>query len=160
MPFCDGTHSTIGFTGEKESDRVKDRGRKYAGKEVTIIDNRGVCAHDEACITELPTVFDRHKRRWIDPSGDSAEKMIETIEHCPSGALSYRIGELRIQDLERKPEIKLKKDGPYQVFGWIDFKDDAMSVPESKEHFTLCRCGGSKNKPFCDGAHHHSEFHD
>ena len=159
-PFCDGTHSTVGFTGEKELGRVKDRDRAYAGKEITIIDNRGVCAHDEACVRELPTVFDRHKRRWIEANGDSIEKIIETIEHCPSGALSYKIGELRIQDLEREPEIKQKKGGPYQLFGWIELKDDMESTPESAEHYTLCRCGESKNKPFCDGAHHHSEFSD
>jgi hypothetical protein len=88
------------------------------------------------------------------------DEIIQTIEKCPSGALSYRLGEKRYQDLNRKPAIKVAKDGPLQVVGYVELKDDMGSTPESEEHYALCRCGDSKNKPFCDGTHHETGFRD
>ena len=152
-PFCDGSHVEAKFSGEKAPDRVKDRVREYKGKEITILDNRGVCAHDMACINLLPSVFSRGRRPWIDPDGADVEDIIKTIEKCPSGALSYRIGDKLYKDLDRSPAITVAKDGPLEVVGWVTLKDDMDSEPESEEHYTLCRCGKSRNKPFCDGSH-------
>ncbi|HNZ52790.1 MAG TPA: CDGSH iron-sulfur domain-containing protein, partial [bacterium] len=72
----------------------------------------------------------------------------------PSGALSYTVDGVCYKDLfDRDPAIKVAKGGPLMVEGYIEFKDDQNSCPESKEHYCLCRCGQSKNHPFCDGAH-------
>ncbi len=152
-PYCDGSHSKVGFVGEKSPERVPDKTKEYKGKDITIVDNRGVCSHDKSCVNDLPSVFNRDRRPWINPDGASVREIIETIEKCPSGALSYKIGSSHCQDLEREPAIIVVKDGPLHVVGNIEFKDDMESKPESKEHYTLCRCGGSKNKPFCDGTH-------
>lgn len=159
-PHCDGSHVRSGFVGDKSPDRTKDRVVEYRGTEITIVDNRGVCSHDKACVRNLPSVFDDKKRRWIDPRGAGADEIIETIKKCPSGALSYKIDGIRYQDLDRDPLIRVKKDGPLEVEGHIELKDDMDSKPESGEHYTLCRCGVSKNKPFCDGSHHPIEFRD
>ena len=78
----------------------------------------------------------------------------------PSGALSYKLNKKRYQDLDRKPKITVSKDGPLEVVGYIKIKDDMDSTPESEEHFCLCRCGESLNRPFCDGTHHDIEFKD
>ena len=159
-PLCDGSHHKARFSGEKSPDRVKDRVVEYRGKKITILDNRGVCAHDKACVRNLPSVFNDKKRIWIDPNGARPEEIIETIKKCPSGALSYKIGDTRYQDLERSALIRVKKDGPLEVEGYIGLKDDMGSTPEAREHYTLCRCGQSKNKPFCDGTHITIEFKD
>lgn len=159
-PYCDGSHLKIGFVGNKEPDRVKDKVRNYVGKDIIIHDNRGVCSHNQACVNNLPSVFNREERVWINPDGASVRDIIETIEKCPSGALSYSIGGRRYQDLDREPAIILEKNGPLKIEGGIIIKDDMNSIPESKEHYTLCRCGGSKNKPFCDGTHIHIDFKD
>lgn len=159
-PYCDGSHSRIGFSGEKESNRVKDKVRNYVGKEMTIHDNRGVCSHDTSCIKTLPSVFRKDGKLWIDPDGATVKEIIETIEQCPSGALSYTIGSRRYQDLDREPKIKVAKNGPLEIQGGIILKDDMRSTPEAKEHYTLCRCGASKNKPLCDGLHWDVEFED
>ncbi|MHC4779758.1 MAG: CDGSH iron-sulfur domain-containing protein [Planctomycetota bacterium] len=50
--------------------------------------------------------------------------------------------------------------GPYDVTGGIALMDPEGSTPESREHCTLCRCGSSKNKPFCDGTHWYVKFID
>jgi CDGSH-type Zn-finger protein len=159
-PHCDGSHARAGFVGDKAADRTKDRAVEYRGTEITIVDNRGVCSHDKSCVRNLPSVFDDRKKRWINPNGAGADEIIETVKKCPSGALSYKIGGIRYQDVDRPPLIRVEKDGPLKVEGSIELKDDIGSTPESREHYTLCRCGKSKNKPFCDGTHHTIEFRD
>ncbi len=56
--------------------------------------------------------------------------------------------------------IRTDNNGPYQVTGNIELKHELGLQPPSKEHYTLCRCGASKNKPFCDGSHHGIAFKD
>jgi CDGSH-type Zn-finger protein len=159
-PYCDGTHSRIGFVGEKKPDRVDDRVVEYRGREITIVDNRGICSHDGACFRNLPQVFMPGKFRWIRPNEATREEIIRTIRMCPSGALSYQLGGKRYQDLDREPAIIVVKNGPFEIIGGIKLKDDMDSRPESKENYTLCRCGGSKNHPFCDGSHLKNGFQD
>ena len=159
-PFCDGTHVKTGFTGEKLEGRRPDRMDDYVGKEITIHDNRGVCSHRGYCTDNLPTVFRMKEEPWIDPNGASVEDMIRVVEMCPSGALSYTKDGVLHKDVDREPGITVTKDGPYDAVGSIEFDDPEGNTPESKEHFTLCRCGASKNKPFCSGEHWHIEFKD
>ena len=97
---------------------------------------------------------------WIDPVGAEAEVIIETIRKCPSGALSYSIEDVEHRDQERKPTITVSKDGPYYVTGGIELINEPRGEGALTEHFTLCRCGGSKNKPFCDGTHWNIKFED
>jgi hypothetical protein len=102
----------------------------------------------------------RKGKAWINPDAATVKAIIDTIEQCPSGALSYRIGSRRYADLDRAPSITVSKDGPFEVVGRIRLKDDLDSKPESEEHYCLSRCGASLNKPFCDGSHHDIEFTD
>ncbi len=161
MPFCDKTHEKIGFTGENVSDRRGDRRRNYIGKRITIHDNRHICAHARFCVDGLPSVFREEDKPWIDPEGADIEQIIETIERCPSGALSYTIDGVEHRDLEREPRITVSRNGPYCVEGNIEV---VVQVPRadqvSKEHCSLCRCGASKNMPFCDGSHLDVGFED
>ncbi len=159
-PFCDGSHQEKGLNEGKKKDRVPDVLKAYEGESITILDNRGVCSHDGSCLRELPRVFRKNHIPWIDPDGAPAAAIIAAIEHCPSGALSYQLGSRRYQELEAEPAITLAPNGPLHVQGGILLKDDKGSRPECREHYTLCRCGGSKNKPFCDGAHLDNGFSD
>ena len=159
-PFCDGTHAEIGFSSDKLEGRVPDRMDEYVGEEITIHDNRGVCSHAGYCTDNLPSVFIMGKEPWIDPNGARAEEIVRAIKMCPSGALSYTKDGVLYKDQDRESAITLTKNGPYRVVGGPELKDVNDSKPESKEHYTLCRCGGSKNKPFCDGTHWYIKFVD
>lgn len=159
-PYCDGAHTKTGIDGEKQPDRVKDCLRDYSGADITIHDNRGVCSHDRSCVTHLPSVFDKTKRPWINPDGAGVKEIIETVEKCPSGALSYTIGRHKCTELDREPGIKVSHNGPLEITGGVQLRDDQDTTPQSPEHYCLCRCGGSKNKPFCDGAHQKNGFSD
>lgn len=159
-PFCDGTHSKIGFSGGKLEGRLPDKADEYEGRKITIHDNRGVCSHAGFCTDSLKSVFRMGEEPWIDPDGADAQKIIEVIKKCPSGALSYSIDGTKHGHQRHEPVIRIAKDGPYAVLGELELKDQSGSSPQSKELYTLCRCGGSKNKPFCDGTHWHINFSD
>jgi CDGSH-type Zn-finger protein len=156
-PYCDGTHAEVGFSSDKQDGRLPDRVKDYTGERITIHDNRGVCSHAEYCVRESPEVFQFDARPWIRPDADAPEKTALTIEKCPSGALSYTRDGVLHKDLERSPSMYIAKNGPYDVVGSPELRDPDGNVPESGEHYALCRCGRSKNKPFCDGAHRLAE---
>src|SRR5262249_47573150 len=167
-PWCDGTHATIGFSDKKHADRVADRPDSYPARQFTILDNRGICAHSGRCTDALPTVFRAGEEPFVAAAGGRADDILRAIQACPSGALGAAIAERRAADVVdriRPPAIEVSKDGPYYITGGVDLRDDAGNEPvraagASREHFALCRCGQSKNKPFCSGAHWYADFHD
>lgn len=159
-PFCDGTHGTIGFNDRKVAAESQNRRTNYTGKRITIHDNRGICAHAGYCTERLKSVFRMGQEPWIDPDGASAEDIIETIKSCPSGALSYSIENVEYRDQERDPMVTVTNDGPYAITGGVELIGVSLGEGASKEHYTLCRCGASKNKPFCDGSHWQVNFKD
>jgi len=159
-PFCDGTHAKNGFTSEKLTDGQLNKRDDYHGEQVTIHDNRGICAHAGRCTDGLPAVFRLKEEPWVQPDSASTEEVVATVKKCPSGALSYSIGHIEHRDQDREPGIFVSKNGPYVVTGGPALVDTGRGEGASAEHFTLCRCGGSKNKPFCDGTHWHIEFQD
>ncbi len=167
-PFCDGTHARIGFTGQKDPQRVPDRSDTYIGQQVTVLDNRGLCAHSGFCTDRLASVFRLGQDPFVDPNGARMDEIIRAVRACPSGALSYAIDdrEAREQvDQDRPPAIEVSKDGPYRITGGIPLKDgQGNDAPRNQgaslEHYSLCRCGHSQNKPFCSGMHWYVNFHD
>jgi hypothetical protein len=108
----------------------------------------------------VKTVFRMGEEPWIDPDGASAKEIIDTVKKCPSGALSYSIENVEYRDRVSEPMVTVTDDGPYAVKGGIELIGVAFGEGASTEHYTLCRCGASKNKPFCDGSHWHVGFRD
>ena len=159
-PFCDGTHSKNGFSSAKIEGRMADKRDNYEGKQIVIHDNRSICAHAGSCTDGLPSVFRMKQEPWIDAQQASAEAIIETIRRCPSGALSYTVEDIEHRDFGAEPTIFVSPNGPYVVTGGPQLADTPRGEGASTEHLTLCRCGGSKNKPFCDGSHWYIKFRD
>ncbi len=159
-PFCDGTHGRSGFTDQNLADRSQNRRVNYVGKRLTIHDNRAICAHAGFCTDSLERVFRSQQEPWIDPDGARVEEIIATIKRCPSGALSYSIDNVEHRDQDRPPMVTVTNDGPYAITGGIELVGMPFGEGASPEHYTLCRCGASKNKPFCDGSHWEIGFRD
>lgn len=171
-PFCDGTHNVIRFSSANktlENDDIKkivikDKRRDYPGKEITVHDNRKICSHAAECVNNLSSVFKLGSRPWINPDASKMNDIVEVVRRCPSGALSYSIDGVEYRDPEeqRNPTVTVLKNGPYHITGGIELIGENIQFGEgaSKEHYTLCRCGASENKPFCDGAHKSSNFND
>jgi CDGSH-type Zn-finger protein len=159
-PFCDGTHARIGFSDRNTASAGRDRRVAYAGKEITIFDNRSICAHAGYCTDGLKKVFRMDAEPWIAPDGAAVDEIVATIEKCPSGALSYARDDVEAPPPPRPAMVTVMNDGPYAVTGGIELAAVPFGDGASREHYTLCRCGGSKNKPFCDGSHWHIGFKD
>jgi CDGSH-type Zn-finger protein/truncated hemoglobin YjbI len=169
-PLCDGTHAKIGFTDAKDPGRVPDRRDTYVGQQVTILDNRGTCQHSGLCTDRLATVFHSGEEPFVTPSGGRMDEIIRAVRDCPSGALSYAMDEEEARaevdhHTRRAPMIEVSKDGPYRITGAIplidqDGTDTARNQGASREHYALCRCGQSQNKPFCSGMHWYVSFRD
>lgn len=172
-PFCDGTHNVIGFSSanrtldendDTKKTAIKDKRRDYPGKEITVHDNRKICSHAAECVNNLSSVFKLGSRPWINPDASKMNDIIDVVRRCPSGALSYSIDGVEYRDPEeqRNPIVTVLKNGPYHITGGIELIGENIQFGEgaSKEHYTLCRCGASENKPFCDGAHKSSKFND
>jgi CDGSH-type Zn-finger protein len=169
-PLCDGTHAAIGFTGAKDGGRVPDRRDTYPGQQVRVFDNRGICQHSGLCTDRLATVFRQGEEPFVAPSGGRMDEIIRAVRDCPSGALSYGIDAKEARGDadwhgQREPVIEVTRDGPYRVTGGIALtdgqgKDEHRNEGASGEHYALCRCGHSQNKPFCSGMHWYVEFKD
>ncbi len=158
-PFCDRSHESSGFTSDKCESRIADEKMHYVGKHITIHDNRGICSHAGFCASLLPQVF-HGGEPWIDPDVEAVERIKEVIELCPSGALSYSLNNVETKNLSAEEEIHITKNGPYNIRGGVEALDTNLGDDASEEHYTLCRCGDSCNKPRCDGAHWYSDFTD
>jgi CDGSH-type Zn-finger protein len=169
-PLCDGAHARNGFSDAKDPKRVPDRRDTYPGQEVTIFDNRGICQHSGFCTDRLASVFRTGTEPFVAPSGGRMDEVIRAVRDCPSGALGLAIDgreERALADWHdgREPAIEITRDGPYRVTGGIALADagggDVVRAEgASREHYTLCRCGHSQNKPFCSGMHFYIGFSD
>ena len=167
-PWCDGSHARTGFTGDKHPDRVPDRVDRYPSRGVDLLDNRGLCAHSGRCTDLVPGAFHTGGEPFVTPSGARQDDLLRAVRACPSGALGAALAgaEARAQaDSDRPASVEVSRDGPYRVTGGVGLADDdGTPVPRpgdaSPEHYSLCRCGMSANKPFCSGAHWYADFHD
>ena len=129
--------------------------QEYRGKEVTIRFEGERCIHSRNCVLGLPKVFRANaKGPWIKPDNGTVEELIAVARSCPSGAITYERHDGG--DPERAPDvnvIRVLENGPLAVRADIHIQGQ-----EPRTRATLCRCGESKNKPFCDGTHKESGF--
>jgi len=169
-PTCNGTCHRIGFTSAKDPSRVADRRDSYVGQSVTVLDNRGTCQHSGLCTDRLASVFHLGQEPFVTPSGGRLDEIVRAVRDCPSGALSYAMDTVEAREQvdyagQREPAIEVSQDGPYRITGGIplvaaDGGDVARNAGSSREHYALCRCGHSQNKPFCSGMHYYVNFTD
>jgi CDGSH-type Zn-finger protein/uncharacterized Fe-S cluster protein YjdI len=125
------------------------------GKHLTLLYEGKKCIHARFCVTYAPNVFLANvKGPWIVPDAVSTESLVEVAHACPSGAIRYRRKDGKPE--EAAPPVNLiavREAGPYAVRG-----DIRMNGESGGYRATLCRCGASKNKPYCDGSHHEVAF--
>lgn len=152
-PFCDGSHREAGFSSASEDVEARDKVFSYEGTEITVYYNRLLCSHAAECGRLQKAVFDSSRRPWVEPDNGSAEAVLEVMRACPSGALRYAVKDAEpVHLVAEDAEIMVEKNGPYWVRN-IPLEAVRWAKGASPEKFVLCRCGHSKNKPFCDGSH-------
>ena len=153
-------------------------GRKYTNGEITVYWKPDACIHATYCYRELIEVFDPGRRPWVDMKGATTDKIIKTVNMCPTEALTWKwndeeknknIGpeqtnhiifrrpELMGSVAEEIPEqpvtVKIMKDGPIVIKGSFELINAGNRKEISESIISVCRCGKSNQMPFCDGHH-------
>jgi CDGSH-type Zn-finger protein len=156
-PFCDSTHKQINFEGIETANRLSylDQCKKYGGPALELTDVKSLCAHVGFC--------DRAGGTWnlISRSDEPEARKIAIEEgcNCPSGRLVVWDQEGRAIEPISVPFIGLIESpegefiGSIWVRGGIPIESDNGETYEIRNRVTLCGCGRSSNKPFCDGSH-------
>ena len=125
------------------------------GQGLTLVYTGNKCIHSRFCVTGAPTVFLANVQGpWIHPDAIETDALVEIAHLCPSGAIRYRRKDGHAD--ETPPPVNLasvREAGPYAIRG--DIRIDGL---DPGFRATLCRCGASKNKPYCDGSHHAVNF--
>jgi CDGSH-type Zn-finger protein len=164
-PFCDGTHAKVGFNGTETASHASFDAQKTVidGPTMTLEDARPFCAVARFC-DNFGTAWD-----LIAQTNDPVQRelLIHEATRCPSGRLVARDKATgQAIEPEFEPSIGIVEDpaencsGPLWVRGGIALESHDGEAYESRNRMTLCRCGQSKNKPFCDGTHVEVHYHD
>ncbi len=131
----------------------------YHGEETDVTWDAKRCTHEAECLRRLGVVFDRRRRPWVLPDSAPADQVAETITHCPTGALHFiRKDGGTAEAADTLNVVSLDVDGPLFVRGEIIIETPEREVVLKDMRAALCRCGASKNKPFCDNTHEEIGF--
>ena len=163
-----------------ETGKTFSGGRKYTNGEITVYWKPDACIHATYCYRELIEVFDPGRRPWVDMTGASTEKIIKTVNMCPTEALTWKWNDeeknrnIGIDQLNhvnfRRPElmksednvktireitasVKIMKDGPVVISGTFALEHGTIKRHIKDSMTSICRCGASDNMPYCDGKH-------
>ncbi len=133
--------------------------KTYQGEQISISFEAQRCIHAAECVQGLPQVFDLNKHPWVNPDAANPDAIAEVIERCPSGALKYQRQDGQQEVGTDKTSITAVPGGPLYLRGQLKIAlPDGEALEETRA--ALCRCGASKNKPFCDGSHSEVGFDD
>lgn len=127
--FVEGTAVDVGFDGKK-------------------------CIHSRNCVLGHPEVFvPNAPGEWIHPDAAAVETVVQVAENCPSGAITYRRKDGGPAEAPPVVNIvRVRENGPLAIHAEMEIDGGALL------RATLCRCGASANKPFCDGSHGKAGF--
>lgn len=143
----------------------REKKRTYTNGEITVTWDPSLCIHIMNCIRGLPQVFNSGKRPWINMQAASTQEIIQTVEDCPTNAISWKwnseLGNNEKEEVKQEKysaEVKLCADGPILIKGDVVLLDDKGCVINKTKNILLCRCNASKNMPFCDNSHKNIKF--
>lgn len=162
-PFCDGIHAKIKFDGTETASRenFEKQAQKIIGPDMILKDNPSLCAAARFC-HRAGGIWSLTKSK--DPK--SRKIAIEEACNCPSGRLVECDKTGRAIESELEQSISLVEDpqnkvsGPIWIKGRVPLQSSDGTMYETRNRVTLCRCGKSRNKPFCDGSHIEEGFND
>jgi CDGSH-type Zn-finger protein len=156
-PFCDGTHVKIHFDGTETASR-----EPYL-KQASVIDGPGLRLTDVQDLCASAIFCHRAGGVWkLTRQSDDPEAKQTAIEEacdCPAGRLVAWGKDGKAIEPEFEPSIGLveypqkRRLGPIWVRGGIPIESADGTLYEIRNRVTLCGCGRSANKPFCDGSH-------
>jgi CDGSH-type Zn-finger protein/uncharacterized Fe-S cluster protein YjdI len=122
-------------------------------RDITLHFDGSRCIHSRHCVLEAPTVFLANTSgAWLHPETTTVEHCVRVAHNCPSGAITYeRHDGGPAETAPTVNVVRVHENGPYAVHAAID-------LPGAGLRATLCRCGRSRRKPYCDGSHREAGF--
>jgi CDGSH-type Zn-finger protein len=164
-PFCDGTHAVIGFDGTETADvrPYEELQHVHDGTGVSAQRVGELCIYAAFCIGRTRPIA-----AMLADSEDTDIRfeIMRRIDNCPSGSYShalYRGGETIEPDLPASISVVEEENGlasALWVTGGVPVERADGQPVQTRNRMTLCRCGHSGNKPFCDGTHRTIDFRD
>jgi CDGSH-type Zn-finger protein/uncharacterized Fe-S cluster protein YjdI len=147
--------------GINENAGKRAKVRHYADERIDVSYDATRCIHAAVCVHRLPAVFDTARRPWILPSGGDADAIAAVVARCPTGALhAIRLDGGPAESVPAENVIVPKPNGPLYVRGQLHLHAPDVDVTLDDVRIALCRCGQSRNKPFCDNSHRDAGFSD
>jgi CDGSH-type Zn-finger protein/uncharacterized Fe-S cluster protein YjdI len=128
--------------------------RTYETGSIRVHWDSSRCIHTGICLRRLPSVFDVNARPWVDLSGADAAAVADAVSHCPTGALRYERLDGAPGEQPEQPTVVLPiENGPLLMVGDLDVRTPDGEQITHETRLTLCRCGMTRNQPFCDNSH-------
>jgi len=145
---------------------MKSAKKEYSNEEITVVYDADLCINSEVCSKGLAAVFQPGAQPWIKINAASNEEIMKQVQKCPTKALSFYVNmpdegkHEEVMALESGLKVQVLSKGPLMVDGSITLVgvDGKREVKAGATYF--CRCGSSKNKPFCDSSHERVGFED
>jgi len=156
------------------------RNRQYTNGDITVFWIPSKCIHATTCFRELIEVFNPGRRPWVNMEGAPSRKIIEVVNKCPTQALIWkhnqdlteeeRKTQWRVSSEEETPRslsgaeeptsIRIMRDGPIVAEGKFTIIGSGDQELRPTTMTSFCRCGASRNMPYCDGTHRKIDFTD
>lgn len=156
------------------------RNRQYTNGDITVFWIPSKCIHATTCFRELIEVFNPGRRPWVNMDGAPTRKIAEVVNKCPTQALIWKNNqdlteeELKAQrhvapteetprslsGPEKVTSIRIMRDGPIVVEGKFTIIGSNKQELKPTTMTSFCRCGASRNMPYCDGTHRKIDFMD
>jgi CDGSH-type Zn-finger protein/uncharacterized Fe-S cluster protein YjdI len=133
----------------------------FEGTEADVSWDGRLCMHMEECWRDKSELFELGRRPFGQPDLVSTDHILEVARRCPSGAIVFHPkGETPAELPDPVNTVRVAPDGPLYVTGELEIDGTEDDMPGARFRAALCRCGLSKNKPFCDASHVGANFRD
>lgn len=145
---------------------MKNTKKEYSNGEITVVYESDLCIHSGVCAKGLSSVFKPGEQPWIKIDAASKEKIMQQVQKCPTKALSFYINIPETESAEEPVaiesglKVKVVTKGPLMIEGPITLINSNGRREIKLGETFFCRCGTSRNKPFCDGSHSDVDFED
>jgi CDGSH-type Zn-finger protein/uncharacterized Fe-S cluster protein YjdI len=133
---------------------------EYHGDEIDVRWDKRLCIHIGECVDADNTLFEPGREPWCVPNAVSKAEVRAVCERCPSGALSYSDKDGTAEQPAAENSAQVVYNGPLYLTGDLAIEGAPEDMPGLRYRAALCRCGASKNKPFCDNSHVEAGFQD
>lgn len=139
----------------------KQKIHKFPGNAADVHWDERLCIHIAECGRAANDLFVGGRKPWCEPDAVSVDDVVDVVKRCPSGALWYTRKDGGSNETAHSENIvTVVHNGPLFLHGDLQIDGAADDMPGVRFRAALCRCGHSKNKPFCDNSHEATGFKD